>query len=559
VLLVIMKHMGKQARLLCNQLRSLYGSPGATLSPPETVLSHRSSAATLSAILSTITSWRYPADVQKLLVPCVSGVKPSEATNPVLDAASCSTLAAALPNLVELKCHSVFHASTTAPRSSDAITPLAALTSLDIQQLPQTLAPIASFAPNLRVLALEYSTYNSEFPRHPYNVTPPDRDSMWGTLLTLRSLQHLDLQVDATHLSSPAFPSTLRSLTGLTHLGLYVRGALAVGASVPERDVQALTRALPALPHLASVRLHNIRAFGGSLGSGLEALQGLRCLDIGEHNFEYESEDDEPGLDVAAGCLPCVSALPYLESLKLCGHLLARHPSAHELMQAMCGWGSTSLTALELVGMCAGRSTAGACHVLRRLPALRSLRMELLSHEVLNDSDSEHNDTRCFQYALAPHTQLQHVALLAKLPCFMPWLATLPGRSNALTELEVACSRAHELEHNLEVVARLSSLKKLVFGSDLQAKGACRLCMEAVKKLPLLEDVALWSGEWSKEDVLMLLPPPERLRSVVLGNSKPGAHEEWLCWGHDAIEQFNRSGVDVAVKPFCTWRVAEYC
>jgi hypothetical protein len=101
------------------------------------------------------------------------------------------------------------------------------------------------------------------------------------------------------------------------------------------------------------------------------------------------------------------------------------------------------------------------------------------------------------------------------------------------------------VEANMRVVGSLTSLEKLWLFGRLTQPISRRACIAALGKLPLLEDVPwCFAGNWSRAELLRLLPPPARLKRISL-------HQDdtlgWCRWGPAVVTKFASYGVDLAV------------
>jgi hypothetical protein len=180
-----------------------------------------------------------------------------------------------------------------------------------------------------------------------------------------------------------------------------------------------------------------------------------------------------------------------------------------------------------------------------QLSSLTKLKLSLEGFYDHGDAQAMHSTM--LAHALSRHTRLQHVDIRADLHAFVPWLAGLPG----LTCLVLHGVYNWVREADLQLVGTLSGLSKLTLG-DVQ--GGCRaLCMETVRKLPLLEEVQLgYAGSaWTEEEVLMLLPPPERLRALKVRVRAVGGEAGVATvagWGRRVMQQFECYDVDMVCR-----------
>ena len=91
------------------------------------------------------------------------------------------------------------------------------------------------------------------------------------------------------------------------------------------------------------------------------------------------------------------------------------------------------------------------------------------------------------------------------------------------------------------------------FGSP---EGHREQCMQAVRKLPLLEDVEVGLAAWSEEDLGLLLPPHERLKRLMLAWPVPfaslyqssGTFVPIACEVASAVEQLESYGIHVVLR-----------
>jgi hypothetical protein len=285
--------------------------------------------------------------------------------------------------------------------------------------------------------------------------------------------------------------------------------------------------------------LHNWATQGFQLtqcGIASQALP-LRCLELGEDIIPDEDEDgkdssadDLPCLD--PGCFPDFSAMPCLQQLKLSGQLVLE--SEHLWQQGTAG--SASLQVLELHDV-GEYEFPEAFQMLSRCPALTRL-----NYHTCEQSDGAAMADPLAANTFSAHTQLQHLDITAFDE--VPWLTRL----SALTCLELHCpyhTAAEVVEENLRVVGSLASVQKLRIHALLRQPSSRRVCVEALGKLPLLEDVELeQGGDWSEDEVLQLLPPPASMKRMRLSTHDRAG---WRCWGPAAIDQFASYGLDIAL------------
>jgi hypothetical protein len=522
VLPIIAQHMGKISRRLCSELCSVYGSPGAILGPQVATIAP-TSRTTPSApeLLAAVQSWRYPADV-KLLVELTIGGS-AMYRNALLDATTCHTVAEALPALRELRClGSIAPApcSSSGGRLGAGIQPHTAITLLQLHGADADLGPIAAFAPNLRVLRFHNFCH----------LSPLAPAMALEAVLSLQGLQHLELHhFRLSSISTDAFTSAMLHLTALTHLGMTITdGCRAIHAHKALR----LTSALASPPLLASIQIMGFRCFGPTLGTALQALR-LRHLDLGELAYRLGV------LPSLQGCLPSIGSLPRLKSLRLCGKKVI---GSEQLWQPSRP-SSTSLRALDVGGM-QPNTLPVACRLLLHCPMLTKLIITISS---TNNATTTH-DLQSLHEALSGYTRLQHLEMDAFSK--VSWLTRL----SQLTCLKLVCpqdGRIHVTDANLRVIKTLTSLRRLEFHGNLQRSASCYLCMTALRCLHLLEEAECTLGKWREADVLSLLPPPSRLRRVLLRSSEPLAHNapyhRWGVLGRGAIEKFESYGVEVVM------------
>jgi hypothetical protein len=521
--------MGKFSRRVCSKLLSVYGSPGAILSPPaeESTATHVTTP-TSADLLSAVESWRYPADVRQLVTPTRGGNATYE--NARLGAATCHTIAEALPGLRELRC---LCSIAPSPGSSSGgsirarIKPHTGLTLLQLDVACDDLGPVASFAPNLRALRLR--SLSSSFLAQTTGLQP---------VLSLQGLQHLDLHhFRPCSATIAALTSALLHLTALTHLGMSIMDG---SKAVPAAEAQRLMCALASPPLLASIQIMSFRCLGPTLGIALQAL-GLRHLDLGELDYHPGShqhlQDAVPSLH---GCLPNIGSLPHLEDLRLSGKQVVR---SEQLWQPPSA-GSASLRALDLGGM-QPDTFPHACSMLLHCPMLLT---KLIITACRTGDDTTTHDAQLSQ-ALSGFTRLQHLEMDAFGE--VPWLTGLPQ----LSCLKLVCPQgvlgavpSVVVKANLRLVGRLTSLRKLQFHGNMQLVTTRRVCMKALRGLRLLEEVECSLGKWGEADVLLLLPPPAGLRRVLLRSSESYIGVLWRrggVLGCDVMEKCESYGVDV--------------
>jgi hypothetical protein len=466
VLELIASKMGKRARTLCCHLKQVYGSPGASLRLPWPA---RDEALAGVTCISGIQSWQHP--VQRLEVG--GAIE--------LDGSSRQVIAESLPGLRELQCRRFSGTTATLPA-----TPLTALTSLHVCVMDAGLPCITAFAPCLRSLRI------GEFAGGAWVEL-----GKWGDLEALTGLQSLDLPRMDLDLPITAMLFLTR-LTRLTHLALHFHPY--------EEMEETFTRVLSALPALSSIKIKGFRNFGPALGPVLQAMQLTRL----------ELADDDAG-EHWDGFPDVLAMMPLLAHLTLHGQAVI------DLAELLGSAGSVPLGALELRSMGPGHLPA-ACDVLARTSELTTL---VFTVEVGPDTPhctlTAQQERRVCE-ALARNTRLQHLDLWVPAGASLAsWLADVPG---ALTRLELCISRWEVTRSDLDALARLSRLTTLALIATatayrgtklLGAKDTWRgLCMEAVKKLPLLEEATLGAGQWTEEEVQRLLPPPEGLRRLHL-------------------------------------------
>jgi hypothetical protein len=411
VLEIIVKKMGKRARLLCLQLCDLYGSPGSTLAVGN-VASNPEADTPTATMLKALKSWRYRESIKRL------DVGPSTRGGSYRG----GILAEALPNLCELVCGGVEENSS----------PNTLLTSLWVSDVtPGSQGGLLSFAPNLLSLHIDA-----------FWCTPNPLHRPWDSMLeapTLPNLQRLYMPLITVHLMDEAFTAVTQRLSNLTCLELAcVDGLQHIYDNVPDGGRARFAEGLAALPALTALKMLFFRSLGPFLGPALQALSGLTSLEMGEYAADSWEEDD--GL-VLEGCFPDFSAMPSLQHLALDGDQII---GSKELREMFSG-GVASVKLLELRGM-QYKQLQAACDMLNRVAALTSL--QLCVHQ-----PSARNTTRTkydlpVSQALARHTQLQHLEIRAGLHSFVPWLASLPG----LTKLTLVFDHTGVLEADLEVV-----------------------------------------------------------------------------------------------------------
>jgi hypothetical protein len=333
-LYVIAKKMGKRARLICSQLRSVYGSPGAALRLSTHATSDEQVQRLLLNPCSIIRAWRYPDAVRSL------DVGYSAAT--VVDGACCQAIAEALPNLRELTaCYLDPLAGTSWPSAS--LTALSSLRIIHPFEFSDAMQCVAAVAPHLHALS---------FAASPQIQHAGPGDAAWRALASLGSLQRLHIPARCSQLTSAGFSSAMRYLTALTHLGLtlddgWYEDHPAGGA------LQGFTQALLGLPLLASINIDNVAPLGPSLGPALQAVRLLSSLQLSQWGDGGDAEDDEdeseevpPNVD---GCLPRIRAMPHLQQLTLHGGAIA---GSQEFWRMHSGGSAT----VNVVDVCAGRT-----------------------------------------------------------------------------------------------------------------------------------------------------------------------------------------------------------
>jgi hypothetical protein len=526
--------MGKRGRLVCHQLCSMYGAPGATLCPPPAFLTYRSKA---PALLHAINTWQYAAAATRLEPP--QRARPLTTYDPsLLNATFCRALATALPSLRSLKWHALY---PNQPASSDAgaapIMPHTALTSLQLQQAPRDLCALAAFAPHLRELSIARIQDLQDV---------PDGALTWLGLVALRSsLQHLDVELDTTNsdFHTPALLDAMEDLQGLAHLGLTLPAAPLPSHLLPADKAAMFTQALAALPLLRSLKLFGFRVFGTALGPALEGLS-LQYLELGEPDF-----GGEPPLQLG-GCLPSLAAVRGLEHLKLYGELV----NDVGAMQHMGAKKVPGLEALEVHGMRLHEALPGLCSVLDCAPSLTMLSFKMCPKHHLA-ADTTLPDMLPLLRTLSQHTQLRRVESLGPVDVIVRWLRDLePCHVAQLTSLELSRATTDMLATSLGAVASLTSLKKLVFEGALTTPGRRQACINAVQQLPVLEDVEVGYGRWSHREVKSLLPPPARLKRLLLRWTSVSVPPQLVWLGQkgerqlrDAVAHFAKYGVDMQV------------
>jgi hypothetical protein len=482
----IVKLMGKRSRLLCTRTLSLYGSPGSTVS---------------CGILSTAKPWCYP--VRRLVV---------HDWHPAW--------AAALPAVREI-----------ATKAMDPIpdTPLAQLTSLQLKHAPTNPSAIPIFAPHLASLRLcEFGNENSSLSGAP----------LLRAVLPLRTaLQRLDMGTTTALLGQPAFPAALKQLTALARFGLNITDWLE--HPLKPAAARRFTQALTALTHLSDVKIEGFRTLGKSLGPALQGL-GLTSLALAEYQNAYDwhgdfPPDEEPPKQRLTGCIPPICAMPGLQYLALRGELVTTSTEVWQLLFV----GSASLTALDFQDVCPENLVALLGHTLGRFPALTKLGFSRRPN---------YDDCLCgergagLSQALAHATQLQQLQVWANL-------TTIPDLTShtALTSLELEMGDCLG-EEGLQAVGALASLKRLALRGhacdrDDGSNWGMRM-MEAVKKLPLLEELELLVYcTWREEDVLGLLPPRQHLKRVGIE-----AGQKYCPWAPGAVQKFALYDVELVFR-----------
>jgi hypothetical protein len=522
IVYTIAKLMGKRSRILCTTLRDLHGPPGATLNlsarkptrrllPPAPHEDPAIGAAPISSPAEDAPAVPYQAFIQAWQHPVKRLVLSRE--DGCLDCAGCDAITGHLPGLLQLECGRFYLAAAS---QFDAH---AALTCLTIRCPDATwgLHRVPYFAPHLRAL----------------NVTCTKGKAavfvsrlLWDNLKRLSSLSSLDLPIQIE--AGGQLPDTY-NLTSLTHLGLQLLQA-AVPEPVPDDEVHRFLQDLVEMPLLSSIKLHGFRLLGGSLGLALQALP-LTKLDL-----KQDAPAGAAGAlsSLAHGCFPDFSGMPLLEHLTLAG---APVIGSAEL-GSICSKGSTSLRALELLDIDHSQLQQ-ARGLLDSFSALTKLGVKFTGAGCVGSGALKHNKE--LRHALAQHTQLQHLEVCASLALVVPCLASF----SELTRLDVVLRGTAVGKGDLRVVQRLATLRKLVLGEYIE-RGCRGLCMEAVRQLPLLEEVELWCSEWGEREVQLLTPPPERLKRVRLGMTAPSWYVETQAM-LDVVQQLEMYGVDVTV------------
>jgi hypothetical protein len=143
--------------------------------------------------------------------------------------------------------------------------------------------------------------------------------------------------------------------------------------------------------------------------------------------------------------------------------------------------------------------------------------------------------------ALSRLTRLRDLRVHGDLQDFPPSLERL----QALTSLQLEYSQAGIQEADLAAIAHLTRLVQLVLEAKTGVHGQRSRagCMEVVRSLPLLEEVGLVHGGWTNADLLMLVPPPERLKKVELGTDRDEESEGSPLF--DAVRHWVGYGVEV--------------
>jgi hypothetical protein len=453
VLGVIAKMMGKRASLTCSRLRQARGSPGACLYVP----CHQMPSLQPSTSLGPTTPYR---SFLKAWHHAVTSLELGGRV--VLGGPSCQAIAEALPNLRQLKCHEIDPAcnfSRFPSRSHSA--QLTALTTLYSTTAAHDLSATAALAPRLRSLTV--CTHNlADVPLH--------GDGVWAPLVSLSGLRHLHVPLRAVHLA--AFPEAMRHLTGLTHLGLNLFYNTHEALDHLQGTLQALVRALAAMPLLASISIVGFTMLVPFLAPALQSMTALRHLCLEERYWNDAGPAPSPTTSTA-GCLPDISTMPLLESLAVAG----KGVIVQDNIRQMCSTTHGALRALQLAHMDFNHLSA-VCVALKRLTALASL---MLQSDSLDDSMNMarvHHRTLRRTLLLLP--QLQNVQIHGNLKGFTPWLASL----HAPTCLKLSNVQGGLQESDLRALVHLTSLRTLFLVGDMGGSSCRSLCMEAVRRLP---------------------------------------------------------------------------
>jgi hypothetical protein len=510
VLGVIAHLMGKQATILCSKMRQVRRSPVGLCLPfaeiPSTQPASSLPGPTIP-YLSVLRSW--PLPVTKLVLG--DGI--------ILDGPLCRVIAEALPSLSELTCTEVDPA-----RNCTSAFQLTALTSMHATAAAHDLRALVASAPQLRSLKIL---------RHNASEAPPTKDSVWGPLAYLSNLEELVVPLRSVHLA--AFPSAMRHLTGLTHLGLnlFCRPLQGIGHLLG--DARRFVDALAALPLLTSAYISGFAMLAPFLAPALQAMTALRRLGLEGRYWWDGGEAAAHPIPILAGRLPDVSAMPRLECLALHGQGVVSPAN----MQQLCSAGSDTLRELRLSGGDFAHLPS-VCAALQRLSALTGL--VLHSEEAYSSGGMPLHHEELLSGALSMLTQLQNVNIHGDIGAFTPWLASL----HRPTSLKLCYVQGGLQEADLLALTCLTSLRRLLLVGDLDLGMCRRLCMAAVRQLPLLEVLELGRAEWTEEEVRVLAPPPERLQRVVLYIPYAAATTPWD--GLAAIELLGRFGVEVVVS-----------
>jgi hypothetical protein len=502
VLEIIVRKMGKRARLLCTKFCSMYGSPGAILATPSVA---RSSA----ELVAVIKSWRYRESIKQLDL----------GGPPCSDSRDGGALAEALPNLCELACEGV----------KDDSGPCTALTSLRVQDVfPGSQGDLLSFAPSLHSLHID-AFWCTQGPHY----------RPWDCMLdepTLPNLRRLHMPLITMHLMDAAFPSIAHRLTNLTCLELECMDGLSPASErppVPAADRKLFAEGLAALPALARLKLDCFRSLSRLLGPALQALSTLTGLEMNEFGkYDWDGAQARPSLK---GCFPDFSAMPSLQHLALGGDQII----GSKELRKMYSKGSTSIQSLELRGM-QYKQLQAACEMINHVAPLTNLQLCVYQPSAGKAARTKYDQP--LRHVLARHTQLQRLEVRAGLHSFVPWLASLPG----LTQLALVCDHTGIPESTLQVVGGLTGLKKLELGPIGKAASCLLEGIEAARKLPLVEELQLCKEEqWTEQEVGLLLPPPGQLKRLVLASSSREMPTEG-CWR--AMEVMDRYDVRASMK-----------
>jgi hypothetical protein len=253
---------------------------------------------------------------------------------------------------------------------------------------------------------------------------------------------------------------------------------------------------------------------------------------------------------ILAGCLPIISAMPVLQQLTLNLDAAGIVPQA---VQQMCREGSTTLEAISFIGLDL-RGTNVACGILAECPALKKIVFKLDEDCVFYPEITGLQDPYVLNNIIAQHTQLQHLELDGPV-CHMTSLTCLQALTYLSTYTfefqEDSLSPPCRPERNLQLIGSIRSLRKLAIEgcSSAMEPGWRRLCLEAVKQLPLLEDLHLPYSSWTEEELRMLLPPPLMLHKLRAGSaSGPEDAESWVHVVIQMLESYNMD-VEIYIKP----------